>query len=119
MSTFNTLRDANRARHAEWFKDKPVSLLFRATELAGEVGELCNAIKKLERERLGVKGTKATLQDVADELADVVISADLLGMQFGINIGEAIERKFNATSTKYKLKTRLQFLPSKTTNKRK
>jgi NTP pyrophosphatase (non-canonical NTP hydrolase) len=93
---YNTLRDANRARHAEWFKDKPVSLLFRATELAGEVGELCNCIKKLERERLGVKGTRATLEQVADEIADVVVSADLLAMQFGISIAEAVERKFNA-----------------------
>jgi NTP pyrophosphatase (non-canonical NTP hydrolase) len=118
MTTFSTLRDANRERHKEWFKDKEVSLLFRATELAGEVGELCNVIKKLERERLGVKGSKATLEQVADELADVVISADLLGMQFGINIGEAIERKFNATSTKYRLKTKLQFTPTKATKRK-
>jgi NTP pyrophosphatase (non-canonical NTP hydrolase) len=109
VTVFNTLRDANLHRHREWFGDKPVSLLFRATELAGEVGELCNAIKKLERERLGVKGSKATLEQLSDELADVVIAADLLAMQFGINVAEAIESKFNKTSKAYKLKTRLKF----------
>jgi NTP pyrophosphatase (non-canonical NTP hydrolase) len=110
-------QNANRARHAEWFKDKPVSLLYRATELAGEVGELCNALKKLERERLGVKGTRATLEHVAEELADVFIAGDLLAMQFGINVGEAVQAKFNKTSKAYGLKTKLQLTPTKPTTK--
>jgi NTP pyrophosphatase (non-canonical NTP hydrolase) len=109
MTTFNTLRDANQARHAEWFKDKSVSLLYRATELAGEAGELCNVVKKLHRENLGVKGSKAELEQLADELADVVISADLFGMHLGIDIATAIEKKFNETSRKYRLKTKLKF----------
>jgi NTP pyrophosphatase (non-canonical NTP hydrolase) len=111
VTEYTNLRDANQARHAEWF-NKPVSLLFRATELAGEAGELCNAIKKLERERLGVKGTKATLEQVAEEIADVVIAADLLAMQFNISMAEAVQAKFNATSKKYKLKTTLRLLPN-------
>ena len=113
MTEYSSLGEANQARHAEWFKDKPVSLLFRATELAGEVGELANCIKKLERERLGVKGTKATLEQVTEELADVVISADLMAMHLGISLADAVQAKFNKTSKSYKLKTTLRLLPKR------
>jgi NTP pyrophosphatase (non-canonical NTP hydrolase) len=115
MTEYSTLRDANQARHEEWFKDKKVSLLYRTTELGGEVGELLNAVKKLERERMGVKGSRATLEQVAEELADVVIACDLLAMQFGISMAEAVQAKFNATSKKYRLKTTLRLMPNNKT----
>lgn len=46
------LREANRARQIEWDADNQITVTYRATELAGELGEACNVIKKLERERL-------------------------------------------------------------------
>ena len=101
------LRDANAARQSEWDLDGKITISYRAVELAGEVGELCNLIKKLERERLGLRGSRTTKQDVADELADIVICTDLLAMDLGIDLEEAIVRKFNATSEKYNLTTRL------------
>ena len=113
MTTFNTLREANWHRQREWFGDKEVSLLFRIVELAGEAGELANEAKKLHRENLGVAGSKANLQHLYDELADLVISADLLGMHLGVDMASIIEKKFNQTSTKYRLKTRLQLTPIK------
>ena len=61
MSIFSTLRAANAARQAEWDKDDRITLVFRANELAGEVGEACNIAKKLERERLGIRGSRATV----------------------------------------------------------
>jgi len=43
-----------------------VSLLFRGVELGGEAGEALNVIKKLERERLGWRGSRATPEQLAD-----------------------------------------------------
>lgn len=103
-----TLRDANEARQAEWDEDNQISLAYRGNELAGEVGEACNIIKKLERERLGIRGSRATREQLAEELADVVICADLIAMDAGIDLlGEAVPDKFNKTSEKVGLSTRL------------
>ncbi len=103
-----SLREANIARQAEWDGDDKITPAYRGNEMAGEVGEACNVIKKLERERFGIAGSRATVSDLADELADVVICADLIAMQYGVDLEAAVVRKFNATSGKVGLKTRLQ-----------
>jgi NTP pyrophosphatase (non-canonical NTP hydrolase) len=102
------LRDATLMRQAEWDPKNQLSLAYHATELCGEVGEAANIIKKLERERLGLRGSRATLKDLADELADVVIVVDLICAGFGIDLGDAIVEKFNKTSQKYGLATELE-----------
>src|SRR5579871_5599489 len=107
QATFTTLREANAARQVEWANGGDVSLLFRATELGGECGEVLNVCKKIERERMGWRGSRATQADLADELADVVICADLLASTEGIDLDAAIIRKFNATSEKVGLPHRL------------
>lgn len=105
---FAALRFANEARDVEWNTGaEKISLAFRGVELAGEAGEACNVIKKLERATLGIAGSRATLADLSAELADVVICADLIAMQVGIDLEEAVVAKFNATSEKYRLATRL------------
>lgn len=105
--TLNDLRRANEARQAEWCPDQVPDLSFRGNELAGETGEACNVVKKLERERLGWRGSRATLEQLAEELADVVICADLTAMTAGVDLHAAVAAKFNATSEKVGLKTRL------------
>lgn len=107
MTTHPTLRSANIARQGEWDPDNQISAAYRGNELAGEVGEACNVIKKLERERLGILGSRATVGELADELADVLICADLIAMHYGIDLEAAVARKFNATSEKVGLQTRL------------
>ena len=98
-----TLREANALREVEWDPERKLTALFHGNELAGEVGEACNVLKKLERERLGLRGTRATVEELADELADVVIVADLIALRFGIDLDQAVARKFNKTSEKYGL----------------
>lgn len=98
---------ANDFRQQEWDEDNQISLAYRGNELAGEVGEACNVIKKLERERMGIRGSRATRDALAEELADVVICTDLIAMQAGINLEEAVRAKFNATSDKYGLVTKM------------
>lgn len=105
--TFQALAAANAQRQVEWDPMSQISLTFRGNELAGEVGEACNEIKKLERERMGIPGSRGSKEALARELADVVICASLVAMDTGIDLGEAIRAKFNSTSEKVGLKTRL------------
>jgi NTP pyrophosphatase (non-canonical NTP hydrolase) len=107
MTIHADLRAANLARQAEWDTDGQITLSYRGNELAGEVGEACNIIKKLERERMGIAGSRATLADLAEELADVIICADLIAMQLGIDLDRAVAEKFNRTSEKVGLTTRM------------
>lgn len=100
------LRTANVERDVEWVSDDvKLSLTFRSTELAGEVGEACNIIKKIERERLGLVGSRASLEELAEELADIIICTDLIAMDLNIDLSEAVKKKFNKTSDKYNLQT--------------
>ena len=80
-------------------------LAFRALEVAGEAGELAEAIKKFLRAERGIKGTTATREDVAAEMGDLLVSLDLLANQMGIDLGEAVRAKFNRTSEKYGMRT--------------
>lgn len=103
-----TLRTANEARQKEWDTEGKITLSYRGNEMAGEVGEACNVIKKLERERMGINGSRSTYAALAEELADVIICADLIAASLGINLEEAVKAKFNKTSIERGLKTRLR-----------
>lgn len=101
------LRDANIARDKEWTTGGELSLSYRGNELAGEVGEACNILKKLDRERLGMVGSRASIDELKEELADVLICVDLIGMALGFDLNKTVADKFNKTSEKYGLKTRM------------
>lgn len=103
--SLEALRVANETRQKEWDKDDRITLSYRGNELAGEVGEACNVIKKLDRERMGIRGSRATVEQLAEELADVVICVDLVAMAAGIDLASAVRDKFNKTSIKYGLAT--------------
>lgn len=108
---FSALREANRARQAEWPGAERADLAFRALEVAGEAGELANKVKKVLRLMRGIKGTQEGHDDllaaIAKEAADVVISVDLLCDDLGIDLGWAVTGKFDETSAKHGLKTLL------------
>jgi NTP pyrophosphatase (non-canonical NTP hydrolase) len=104
---FTVLRDANVRRQQEWDRQGKIDIAYRGNELAGECGEACNIIKKIERERRGIRGSRATLRQLADELADVIICVDLIALYEGIDIWESVKRKFNETSRNNNLDTTL------------
>lgn len=105
---FYTLRAANVARQEEWNGSTPdTDLSFKGNELAGEVGEACNLIKKLERERLGLRGSRTTITELAKELADCIICVDLVAAKLGIDLSDAVVKKFNETSVKQGLSVML------------
>lgn len=103
----HTLGAANAARQKEWDVDNQLTLAYRGNELGGEAGEAQNVIKKLERERLGIAGSRDTVEHLMEELADVVICAHLCAMHVGRDLDRAVALKFNATSEKMGLETRL------------
>ena len=96
--SFDTIRKANIERDKVWNPDKKLTPLFRATELAGEVGEALNVVKKLEREKLGLVGSRSNKEHLAMELADIMICVDLLAIEYDIDMAEAYAAKFNLTS---------------------
>ena len=63
-----------------------------ATAMAGECGEACNLIKKLRR------GEDIKAADIGDELADLVIYADLLAARLDLDLGACVRLKFNKVS---------------------
>lgn len=110
-NAFDELRRANIARQIEWDTGtEKVSALFKTTEAAGEFGEMCNVVKKLERERLGMKGSRDTVEHLAEEMADVIICVDLIAEYYGIDLWQAVRSKFNKTSEKNGFKTMLRAL---------
>jgi NTP pyrophosphatase (non-canonical NTP hydrolase) len=94
------LRRVNEARAVEWTGDTLVSALFWSTEFAGEAGEVCNEVKKLERESYGWPGSRTTIDKLGDEIGDVLICLDGLARYYGIDLAEVTAQKFNATSDK-------------------
>ena len=105
--TLAMLREANRTRSARWSNGKDVPLDFAMMELAGETGEACNAAKKMARLRYGMKGGSDQSANLAEELADVVICADLAAMKAGVNLADAVAAKFNRNSEQHGFPERL------------
>ena len=101
MDFLDVLRMANDSRQKMWDPDQQITATYRALELAGEVGEACNIIKKLERERLGLIGSRETIEHLAEELGDIQVCTDLVAAKYGINLREVAIAKFNAASIKH------------------
>lgn len=106
MREFKTLRQANLARQELWGGDQQ-DAMYRTVELGGEVGELLNVVKKLERERLGLPGSRATRAQLEQEMGDVAICLDLLAAKLGVDLPRATAEKFNLTSEKMGFDVRL------------
>lgn len=112
--TFSAFQTVNEVRCTEWHGEHPKntwSLADWAVALAGEVGELCNVVKKLNRSRDGIRGNDVEDAELRrrleDELADVVTYAFVLASHAELDLGEACIRKFNAVSEKHGLCTLL------------
>nr|AIA17024.1 Unknown Function [uncultured bacterium] len=128
---FDTMRYYNKQRQKEWDPQSQITQEFRAIEMGGEAGGLVeelliivqsmlrtmalaantgralNVSKKLARERMGLVGSRVPKENLADELADLVLTADLLAEDAGIDLGAAVRKKFNEVSDKRGLKTRI------------
>lgn len=105
---YDDLETACRVRDVQWDPEFKLGPLFSATELGGEVGEVLNVVKKLEREKLGLPGSRDTVDHLAEELADATICVQNLANRYNINLPRAVADKFNKTSVKVGLSTMMR-----------
>ena len=112
--TFKKLREQNKERCSRWHPGgiDDWTLSEWAVAAAGEMGEACNVVKKLNRDAGGMVGnqeiTRAHLQEMlAHEIADIVIYLDLLAQRADIDLEEAIIEKFNLVSARNRFPERL------------
>ena len=116
MTTFD-IRDfseLNVARCEEWHSLDDWTPMEWGAAAAGEMGELCNVLKKIRRCDQGIQ-QNATSQSreelvamAAEELADTICYLDLVAASLGVDISSAVVRKFNAISEREGLPHKLQ-----------
>ncbi len=104
--SFNTLREAN-IRRIPQFKNAQGQRAHSEDDgsdwapadwlqaVVGELGELANMLKKVKR---GDYTFEEGRVEIAKEFADVAIYLDIFAYQFRIDLGQAIESKFNEVS---------------------
>lgn len=101
MDVLLQLKIANQKRQKDWAEKKANiedwDLPRWGNAVAGETGEMCNIIKKIDRGDFSLEEAKKT-EVLADEIADIIIYLDLLSQKAGIDIGAAIVNKFNKKS---------------------
>ena len=114
MMDFKEFSRLNASRCERWHTDRPWSLSDWATATAGELGEACNIIKKMNRNRDQIIGNDGPENDsafmsdcLAEELADTLIYVDLLANAAGIDLESAVIAKFNKVSEKYRFSERI------------
>jgi NTP pyrophosphatase (non-canonical NTP hydrolase) len=115
--SFNELRRANEARCTRWHPGFPHDKAWTGADwsnaMCGEAGETANVVKKLRRLETGAApgpddpSYEALLEMLADEIADTITYADLLAAFYGIDLAEAIARKFNRVSARQGFPDRL------------
>lgn len=106
MSFIKELYQKNAERQIEWDASDDIEVLFKTVEFVGEVGEMCNNIKKVKREELGLAGSRCTREDLESEFGDVMITLALLADHVGIDLEQVTKEKFNATSEKMGFNTK-------------
>lgn len=90
---YDLVKDALIARQPVWDPEGKLTPAFFALEILGEFGELCNVIKKMRREALGIVGSRATEDDLRYELADVYMTLVNIGISAGIEADAETEKR--------------------------
>ncbi len=117
--TFDDLTKANKIRCEQHFHNvdhwRPSQW---SNAMAGECGEACNLTKKMDRiwpsdqfKQSWNKPEDSRIEDLEnkliDEIADVVIYADLLATRIKRNLGDIVKNKFNSKSDEIGSKIKL------------
>lgn len=117
--TFARFRTANTERCQRWHHGGVAgwSVTDWSNAAAGEMGECCNAVKKLRRiedqiANLNEPGRSLTerkdaVKAIGAEIADTVTYLDLLAAHLGIQLEDEVVAKFNAVSVRYGFPERL------------
>lgn len=106
--TFTKLRNRNLKRNRDYYPgdmDRPYS--FWTNALAGECGELCNWVKKLERGGHSKRKEKQLKLEIRKEIGDLQTYLDLVAARFDFSLEEVTIEKFNEVSDRFKCKIKL------------
>lgn len=104
---YQTVARTNEARCALWHPgfpdDTEWSLADWSNAVAGEVGELCNVVKKIRRHEGGFRDVNLLDLQVlrmmaGNEMADVILYTDLLATKMRLNLSYFVAHKFNEKS---------------------
>jgi len=113
--TFKQFADINLLRCEQGF-NHPLSawsLSDWGVAMAGEAGEVCDVIKKLNRIRDGFEvanmgKSKEDLENqLCDEIGDVLAYLDLLAQKHGTSLEECVVNKFNKVSDRLDCKIKI------------
>lgn len=104
--TFETLAGINLSRALRWHKGglQEWSISDWAVATAGECGEMCNAVKKLNRvehamqQKAGPQDYETALNAVKMEIGDTAVYLDLLAQRLGLTLEDCIRDTFNRIS---------------------
>lgn len=109
-SFLKVLRAASTSRRDDWHHDMKWNVMEWGCAMAGEAGEACNVAKKIRRVQQGIQkrkeeGLPASLDilraKLAEEIADTIIYLDLMAADQGIDLEEAVRKKFNQVSEEF------------------
>jgi NTP pyrophosphatase (non-canonical NTP hydrolase) len=106
--TFSYFATQNAARASRWHGGTSWSLSDWGVAMAGEAGEVCDAIKKFNRIRDGFssnnprqpKNKEAAIIDILKEIGDTGCYLDLLAQACGSSLGACMRQVFNDVSVR-------------------
>jgi NTP pyrophosphatase (non-canonical NTP hydrolase) len=104
--TFAHVSATNLERSLLWHKGglEEWSVSDWACAMAGEAGEVCNAVKKLNRidkdvqQNVGPQTREQAIAAIATEIGDTFMYLDLLAQRLGIDTAQAVRDTFNRIS---------------------
>ena len=113
--TLQELSATNRSRASRWHAGaQPWTGADWSNAMCGEAGEAANVVKKLRRRETSIESTYNTPEQqeligmLREEIADVIIYADLLAWHYDIDLTDAVIDKFNKVSEAQGFPERLQ-----------
>lgn len=105
MTTFSTVSETNRRRAIEWHPGglEEWSPAEWGNAAAGEMGELCNVLKKILRADTGIQQASGITREellamAAQEIGDTFLYLDLIAHRLGLDTYECVRDTFNRVS---------------------
>lgn len=119
MNAFRRFSAISLARAQRWHRGglDEWSVTDWSNALAGECGELCNAVKKFRRvedqltqhdgDTPAPKSREQAVAAIAKEIGDVYAYLDLVAQRFGLDVFDCVRDTFNAISTRENMPERI------------
>lgn len=115
--TFQKLAETNYDRATTWHPGglSEWTVSDWAVAMAGECGEICDAVKKLNRLEIDLHSNnvrqpadrEAAVKAIAQEIGDTLVYMDLLAQRLDLNLEDCVRDTFNRISVRENLPQRL------------